>query len=205
MFSLNQHDRDKDKGISNQAESHINTLNRLKQKLEDHQEIKLRTLQYRQLKKDFMKKKEYVIGGNKIENYRSTSIPSKVQMNEDESTPDSLKQLAELEKRISALETSMVEKRHPNHIVHDRLLKFQSHHKPLKSVGNFNYNKPSHQYSALKNTGPQTERFKPKYGHHYLEKVQMSKESSRNQKRGIFLTQTENEYDDEIDNEDMNK
>lgn len=177
----------------------------MKEKLEDQQEIKLRTQQYRQLQKDFIKKKEFVIGGNRLENFKATTtIPYKVQMNEEENMPDSLKQLAELEKRIFALESTMADNTHahPSSIGYDRLQKFQSRHKPLKSIEKSN--KSSQQYPTLKKLGPQTEsiRFKPKFGHHYLDKIKKSNES-RNQKRGIFLTQTDNEYDDGIDNEDI--
>ena len=162
---------------SNQTELHINSLNRIRQKLESSQEIKLRTQQYREWRKDIERKKDFVLSGNQLENYKSLT---ETKLNNDRQIlPDSLKQLSELEKRITALEINMVPPKQHDELIDKRLRTFKSHHSPL--IRPTNTLKPMNQTGTplrkLNRTEDASSRYQPKYGKHYLDKSRINKES----------------------------
>ena len=108
--------------LSNQIEWHINTLHKLKQKLEDQTEIQTRTQQYRVWKKDLDTRKQMVLDGNLSISTPSdhhtlphTLSPTSYNMSnnlvdESENMPLTLQKVAELEKRIQMLENKKTDK-----------------------------------------------------------------------------------------------
>ena len=108
--------------LSNQIEWHINTLHKLKQKLEDQTEIQTRTQQYRVWKKDLDTRKQMVLDGNLSISTPSdhhilshTLSPTSHNMSnnlvdESENMPLTLQKVAELEKRIQMLENKKTDK-----------------------------------------------------------------------------------------------
>lgn len=188
----------------NQAEFHMNSLLKQRQKIEESQELKLRTQQYREWKKDISRRKDLVLNGNQLENYKNPNVETSIE--ERQIIPESLKQLAELEKRISALEINMVSKQN-NDMVDKRLREFKMNHAPLKPDKTKNLN-PISQRRSLKKLKQLDEnsatRFQPRFGQHYLERSRASKENFRsrqnnNNNNGTFLTQSDRDYDDAID------
>lgn len=113
--------------LTNQVERHINTLKKLREKLEERQDVKSRSQEYRSWRHDFSAKKNAVMLGKTLAEVESKGKQSD-EYEEDPEQPttgkgmnrggggsqelstvlDSLSKLAELEKRISSLEKDNV-------------------------------------------------------------------------------------------------
>lgn len=114
MLEYEKSEQQKSERLGNQVERHIDTLNKIRSKLEARAELQTRTQDYREWKKEFSSIKQDVMNGKTISPEKTRIMtPNKNTMGTSRSGElatviDSLQKLADLENRISTLEKDNV-------------------------------------------------------------------------------------------------
>ena len=109
-LSLERQERQQAERLSTQVDRHIDTLKRLRTRLEDRAEEKSRHDEFREWKRNFARRKEAILSGKGVPNEPfSDEIPrigtDFTEKNELSVVVDSLNRLTELENRIRGLES----------------------------------------------------------------------------------------------------